>query len=335
MGRLLVRRLIFLVFVLWGVTLITFFLARVAPGDPARLIAGPHANADALANIRKIYGLDRPILVQYGKYMADLLHGNLGTSFVTRRAVSSDLNSFLPATLELSLYALVLGSVLGLVVGVIASMRRESAIDVASRFVAIAGLSIPAFWLAMLFQLLFYSRLGWLPFGGRLDTGAVPPPHLTGFFTIDSLLAGRLATFTDSARHLVLPVVTLALAEIGLMARIVRTSMLDVLGEDYIRTAQSKGLSRRRVLFRHALRNALLPAVTVLGLEFGLLAGGVFLVETIYAWPGVGRYAYDAIRASDYNATLGVTLVVAMMYVGLNLLVDVVYLYLDPRIRYT
>jgi peptide/nickel transport system permease protein len=335
MGRLLVRRLIFLVFVLWGVTLITFFLARVAPGDPARLIAGPHANADALANIRKIYGLDRPLLVQYGKYMADLSHGNLGTSFVTRRAVSSDLNSFLPATLELALYALVLGSALGLVVGVIASMRRESAIDVGSRFVAIAGLSIPAFWLAMLFQLLFYSRLGWLPFGGRLDTGAVPPPHLTGFFTIDSLLAGRIGTFTDAARHLVLPVVTLALAEIGLMARIVRTSMLDVLGEDYIRTAHSKGLSGRRVLFRHALRNALLPAVTVLGLEFGLLAGGVFLVETIYAWPGVGRYAYDAIRASDYNATLGVTLVVAMIYVGLNLVVDVVYLYLDPRIRYT
>lgn len=335
MGRLLVRRLIFLVFVVWGVTLVTFFLARVAPGDPARLIAGPHANAVALANIRHIYGLDRPLFVQYGKFMADLAHGNLGTSFVTRRSVAADLGAFLPATLELAFYSLLLGSVLGVVVGVVASMRRGSKVDVASRFAAIAGLSIPAFWLAMLFQLLFYSRLGWFPFGGRLDTGVAPPPHVTGLFTVDSLIAGRFGTFADAVRHLVLPVVTLALAEVGLMARIVRTSMLEVLGEEYIQTAHSKGLSRRRVLVRHALRNALLPAVTVLGLEFGLLAGGVFLVETIFAWPGVGRYAYDAIRASDYNATLGVTLVVALIYVGINLVVDVVYLYLDPRIRYT
>jgi peptide/nickel transport system permease protein len=335
MGRLLIRRLFFLVFVLWGVTLVTFFLARVAPGDPARLIAGPHANADALAHIRRIYGLDRPLLVQYGKFMADLAHGNLGTSFVTRRPVSSDLGSFLPATLELSFYALILGSLLGVVVGVIASMRRGSKVDVGARFAAIAGLSVPAFWLAMLFQLLFYSRLKWLPFGGRLDTGATAPPHITGLFTIDSLITGHFGLFAEAARHLVLPVVTLALAEVGLMARIVRTSMLEVLGEEYIQTAHSKGLTRRRVLVNHALRNALLPAVTVLGLEFGLLAGGVFLVETIFAWPGIGRYAYDAIRASDYNATLGVTLIVALIYVGINLFVDVVYLYLDPRIRYT
>lgn len=335
MGRLILRRLVFMIFVLWGVTLITFFLARVAPGDPARLIAGPRANAEALAHIRQIYGLDRPLPEQYVRYMGDLLHGDLGQSFVTRRPVLSDLATFVPATVELAVYALLIGSLLGVVVGCVAALRQGTATDTAARFLAIGGLSMPAFWLAMLFQLVFFSRLGWLPFGGRLDTGVPTPSHVTGLFTIDSLLGGEWSTFVDSVRHLVLPVATLALAEIGLMARIVRTSMLEVLGEDYIRTARAKGLPRSRVLLRHSLRNALLPAVTVVGLEFGLLAGGVFLVETIFAWPGVGRYAYDAIRASDYNATMGVTLVVAFLYVAVNLVVDLIYLALDPRIRYT
>jgi len=335
MSRLILRRLVFMVFVLWGVTLITFFLSRVAPGDPARLIAGPRANAVALEHVREIYGLNEPLVKQYVMYMGDLLHGDLGTSFVTRQPVRSDLASFFPATLELALFAMLVGSTVGLVLGVVAALKRGSPGDVGVRFVAIAGLSMPAFWLAMLFQLTFYSRLQWLPFGGRLATGVPPPPHVTGLYTVDSLLAGQWHTLADAFTHLILPVAVLALAEVGLMARIVRTSMLEVLGEDYIRTAQAKGLSRRRVLFRHTLRNALLPAVTVLALEFGLLAGGVFLVETIFAWPGIGRYAYDAIRASDYNATMGVTLMIAIVYVLLNLIVDVVYLYLDPRIRYT
>jgi peptide/nickel transport system permease protein len=253
---------------------------------------------------------------------------------VTRQPVVSDLASFFPATIELAFFALVIGSLLGLVVGVVAALRRGTIVDTGARFLAIGGLSMPAFWLAMLLQLIFFSRLGWFPFGGRLATGMAAPPHLTGLYTLDSLLTGRWSTFSDAVTHLVLPVATLALAEVGLMARIVRTSMLEVLGEDYVRTARAKGLSRSRILFRHALRNALLPAVTVVGLEFGLLAGGVFLVEAIFAWPGLGRYAYDAIRASDYNATMGVTLVVAILYVAVNLVVDLVYLALDPRIRY-
>jgi peptide/nickel transport system permease protein len=334
MTRLVLRRVVFGAFVLWGVTLITFFLSRVVPGDPARLIAGPHANAAALANIRELYGLDQPLHEQYRRYLGDLVRGDLGTSFVTRRPVTEDLRDFFPATLELALLALLVGALLGTMIGVMAAMRRGTAADFGGRLLATAGLSMPAFWLAMLFQLLFFSYLGWLPFGGRLDTGVPAPPRVTGLYTVDSLLAGRLDTFVDALEHLVLPVVTLALAELGLMARIVRTSMLEVLGEDYVRTAESKGLTPRRVLLRHALRNALLPAVTVLGLGVGLLASGVFLVETIFAWPGIGRYAYDAIRASDYNAILGVTLVVAVVYVVVNLVVDLVYLYLDPRIRY-
>jgi peptide/nickel transport system permease protein len=204
-----------------------------------------------------------------------------------------------------------------------------------SRFVAVAGLSMPAFWLAILLQLVIYSRLQLLPLGGRLDTGMVAPPQVTGLMTIDSLIAGQIPTFVASIRHLILPVVTLGLAEVGLMARVVRTSMLEVVGADYMRTAAAKGLTNRRITIRHGLRNALLPAVTILGLETALLAGGVFLVETIFAWPGVGQYAFNAIRASDYNAIMGVTVVGAVIYVVINLLVDIAYLYLDPRIRYT
>ena len=335
MGRLLVRRLLFMAFVLWGVTLITFFLARVAPADPARLIAGAHANSAAIANVRAIYGLDQPLPVQYVHYLTGLLHGDLGTSFATRRPVASDLLAYLPATVELSVYALVIGSTLGIVLGGVAALRVGSKTDGGSRFIAVLGLSMPAFWLAILLQLVFYSALKALPLAGRLDTGMLAPPHVTGFMTIDALLAGQWATFAAAVRHLILPVVTLSLAEIGLMARVVRTSMLEIMEADFMRTAAAKGASRRRVIVRHGLRNALLPAVTILGLEAALLAGGVFLVETIFAWPGVGRYAFDAILASDYNAIMGVTVTGAVIYVGINLVVDIAYLYLDPRIRYT
>jgi ABC-type dipeptide/oligopeptide/nickel transport system permease component len=334
-GRLLLRRLLFMAFVLWGVSLFTFFLARIAPADPARLIAGAHANAAAIANVRAIYGLDQPLPVQYVHYLGGLLRGDLGTSFMTRRPVASDLAAYLPATLELSVYALLVGSGIGLALGVVSALRVGRTTDKAARFVAVAGLSMPAFWLAILLQLVFYSALQALPLANRLDTGMPAPPQVTGFMTIDSLLAGQFTTFTAAVRHLILPVTTLALAEIGLMARVVRTSMLEVVGADFIRTAEAKGLSPRRVLVRHTLRNALLPAVTIVGLETALLAGGVFLVEEIFAWPGVGRYAFDAIRSSDYNAIMGFTVVGAVFYVAINLVVDIVYLYLDPRIRYT
>jgi peptide/nickel transport system permease protein len=334
-GRLLLRRLLFMAFVLWGVSLFTFFLSRVAPGDPARLIAGPHANAEAIANIKALYGLDKPIPVQYVNYVAGLLHGDFGTSFVTRRPVATDLLTFLPATFELTLFALLIGSLTGLGLGVLAALRVGTAVDKVARFVAVAGLSMPAFWLAILLQLVFYTGLKVLPLANRLDTGMAAPPQVTGFMTIDSILAGQLSTFAAAVRHLVLPVLTLALAEVGLMARVVRTSMLEVVGADYIRTAEAKGLRPRRVLVRHTLRNALLPAVTIVGLEAALLAGGVFLVEEIFAWPGVGRYAFDAIRSSDYNAIMGFTVVGAVFYVVINLVVDILYLALDPRIRYT
>jgi peptide/nickel transport system permease protein len=334
-GRLIVRRLVLAAFVVWGVTLVTFFLSRVVPGDPARLIAGPRADAAAIAHIRAIYGLDEPLMIQYRTYISDLAHGNLGISFMTRRTVSTDLRSDFPATLELTVFALVIGVVAAFVVAMVAARRRGSAVDTGAQLMAILGLSIPAFWLALLLRLVVGVRLGWLPLAGRLSPGAVPPPHLTGLYTVDSLLAGRLDTFTESLRHLILPSLALAFGVFGLMTRIIRASLVDVIAEDYVRTAQAKGLTRARILLRHLLRNAMLPAVTILGLEFGLLIGGVFVVEYIFAWPGIGAYAFNGFQASDYNAIMGVTLLVAVAYVLTNLAVDLVYLYLDPRIAYT
>jgi peptide/nickel transport system permease protein len=334
MGTVIARRLAFTVFVLWGVTLVTFFLSHVVPGNPARLMAGPQASPVEVAHISHLYGLDDPLVVQYGRYMRDLSQGNLGFSFVTRRNVRTDIATFLPATIELAGYALLVGFVLALVTGTAAAYRRGTGTDAAGRLTAIAGLSLPAFWLALLLQLLFHTQLGWLPLGGRLDPGMTPPPHITGLLTVDSLLTGQFHTFVNAVEHLVLPVTVLAAGVYGLMVRIVRTSVIDSLGEEYVRTAEAKGLSRWRVLHRHVLRNAMLPAVTVLGLEFGLLAAGVFVVESVFQWPGIGNYAFQAIEANDYNATMGATLVIAVLYVLINLIVDVAYLYLDPRIRY-
>jgi peptide/nickel transport system permease protein len=335
MGRLIARRLAFMVFVIWGVTLVTFFLSRVVPGDPAKLLAGPKASPAEVAHIRSIYGLDDPLLVQYQRYMGDLVHGNLGVSFVTRREVTTDVATFLPATLELAGYALLLGFAAALVVGTVAGYKRGTLLDAGGRLLAIGGLSVPAFWLALLLQQLLHTKLGWFPLGGRLDAGVAAPPKLTGILTLDSLFTLHLHAFVNALWHLGLPMLTLAAGVFGLMTRIVRTSLLEVIGEDYVRTAEAKGLSRWRVLRRHVLRNSFLPTVTVLGLEFGLLASGVFVVEAVFQWPGLGSYAFNAIQASDYNATLGATLVIAIAYVVTNLIVDVGYLYLDPRIRFT
>jgi peptide/nickel transport system permease protein len=331
--RLFGRRLVFSVFVLWGITLITFILSHVVPGNPALLMAGPHASAASIKNISRQFGLNLPLPVQYWHYLDGLIHGQLGFSFVAHRSVDSAIALYLPASVELGLFALVVGTVVGIVLGVMTAERRGSVRAVGGQLLSGIGLSMPTFWLALLLQLVFYYRLGWLPGGGRLFPGAAAPPTITHLYLIDSLLAGQWSTFVDAFEHLLLPGLSLAASIVGLTARVVRTSMLDVLTEDYLRTATAKGLRRYRILFRYSLRNAILPLVTIIGLEFAGLAGGVFLVENIYSWPGIGRFAILAIEGEDYNAIIGITFVIAVFYVVANFIVDNVYLFLDPRIR--
>ena len=332
--RLIVRRLIFLVFVLFGLSVITFGLSHVIPGDPARLMAGPRASRSAVEKLREKYGLNDPWLKQYVTYVGNITHGDFGMSFTTRRPVSQDLQRYLPATAELGLYAFILSTLIGVPLGVLSAVKRDKWPDHLARFISISGLALPVFWLAIMAQFVFFGRLGWLPDGGRLPIGVDPPRTITGLYTIDSLLTGNMPLFLLSLKHLLLPTIVLAYGSLAVITRMVRGGMLEVLNQDYIRTARAKGISQQGVVLGHALKNALLPTVTSIGLQIGLLLSGAFLVEIVFSWPGIGRYAVDAIQRLDYNATMATTLIIALVFVLLNLVVDIAYLFLDPRISY-
>ena len=334
MLNLLARRAVFLVGVLFGVTIITFMVSHVVPTDPARLLAGPHANQAQMLEIRHRYGLDRSIIAQYGTYLGNLLHGDLGTSLHTQRAVGDDLGQFLPATIELTLAAMLFAISLGGLLGVLAAATRNRWPDNLVALVSISGLAMPAFWLGLLSQWLFYDVLGWLPNGGRLDLGMTPPPQRTGLYTIDSLLAGRLDLFGNAAIHLILPAIVLGLGTLGVITRMIRGSLIEALGQDYARTARAKGLRRSRIILRHALRNSLMPTITVAGLQLGYLLSGAILVETVFTWPGIGLYTTQSILAADYTPIVGITLVIALLYVLVNTAVDIAYAAVDPRVRY-
>jgi peptide/nickel transport system permease protein len=333
--RLIVRRLIFLVFVLFGLSLVTFGLSHVIPGDPARLMAGPRAGKAAVEKIREKYGLNDPLPQQYFAYIKNLTQGDLGTSFTTRRPVVEDLKRFLPATIELGAVAFVLSTLVGIPLGIVSSVRRDRLPDHVARFISISGLALPVFWLAIMAQFIFFGRLGWLPDGARLPIGMDPPPMVTGLYTIDSVLAGDWGLFRLSLVHLIMPATVLAYGSLAIVTRMVRGGMLEVLNQDYIRTARAKGLAPNGVILGHAVKNAMLPTVTSLGLQIGLLLSGAFLVEIVFSWPGIGRYAVEAIQRLDYNATMATTLVIALIFVLMNLLVDILYLFLDPRISYS
>lgn len=333
--RLIVRRLFFLIFVLFGLSLITFSLSHIVPGDPARLMAGPRASKSAVEKLREKYGLNDPLPVQYLNYVKGLTRGDLGTSFTTRRPVLDDLRRYLPATIELGVIAFILSTLVGIPLGVISSVRRDQVPDHVARFISISGLALPVFWLAIMAQFIFFGHLGWFPDGARLPVGMDPPPTVTGFYTIDSLLAGDWERLRLSVLHLILPAMVLAYGSLAVITRMVRGGMLEVLNQDYIRTARAKGIAPNTVIFGHALKNALLPTVTSLGLQIGLLLSGAFLVEIVFSWPGIGRYAVEAIQRLDYNATMATTLVIAFIFVIMNLIVDILYLFLDPRISYS
>lgn len=332
--RLIVRRLIFLVFVLFGLSLITFGLSHIVPGDPARLMAGPRASRGAVDKIREKYGLNDPLPQQYVGYVGNLAQGDLGMSFTTRRPVLEDLKRYLPATLELGLVAFILSTAVGIPLGVISSVNRDKLPDHVARFISISGLALPVFWLAIMAQFVFFGRLGWLPDGARLPIGMEPPPAVTNLYTVDALIARDWELFRLSLTHLILPATVLAYGSLAVVTRMVRGGMLEVLNQDYIRTARAKGISANGVIFGHALKNAMLPTVTSIGLQVGLLLSGAFLVEIVFSWPGIGRYAVEAIQRLDYNATMAVTLVIALIFVLMNLVVDILYLFLDPRISY-
>jgi peptide/nickel transport system permease protein len=326
------RRAGFMVLVVFGVSLITFIVSHLIPGDPARLIAGEHASDAVVAAIRGRLGLDRPIYVQYLRYLGDLLHGDLGTSIRTGRPVLEDIAAFFPATLELVIAALLFAVAVGVPLGVASAVWRDRWIDQIARILAVLGISTPAFWLGLLVILLFYGKLGLLPAGGIADPLAASPPAVTGLYLADAAIALDGAALINGLRHLILPGLTLGFVHVGVVARQIRSAMLDQLAEDYVRTAKAGGLSKARVVLRHALPNAMIPSVTVLGLAFGDLLYGAVLTETVFAWPGMGSYVVASIQALDFPAVMGFTVVVSFAYVVVNLLVDLAYLALDPRI---
>ncbi len=334
-GQFVLRRLLGLLAVLAAISVATFVLARVVPKDPARLIAGPRANTQAVEALRERLGLNSSLPEQYARYMAGLLQGDLGWSFSTKRPVLQDIRTFLPATAELTIAALLISLLIGLPAGVLSAAWRNSPFDYIGRFLSTLGVSLPPFWVALVGQLVGYYVLSWLPVGGRLSQEIAPPPTLTGFYTVDSALAGRWATFADALWHLLLPAFVLSFGVIAVFLRIMRASMLEVLQQDYIRAARAKGLTHRAVVLRHAARNAMIPTLTILGLQVGLLMSGSFLIESILQWPGLGLYAANALLAADYNATMGVTLVLATIYTVANVVVDIAYGLADPHLRVT
>jgi len=334
MHRYILRRLIFLVFVIIGITALLFVIMYFLPGDPARAAAGPGAKPEQVERIRIRLGLDQPLHIQYLTYMQNLLRGDLGSSIRTRKPVIVELKTYLPASLELVLSAMLFAVLVAIPLGVLSALRPGRAADATSRLFAALGMGMPIFWVALMAQLIFYGKLDILPFGGRLSTGAVPPEHATGSYLIDSLLAGDLTLFKDAAVHLILPALVLALPEVAVISRLTRSSMLDVLTEDYVRTARAKGLRERRVIGVHALKNAFLAPLTLMGMQVGWLLAGSLLVESVFSWGGIGFLAYHAIYKRDFPVLMGVTIVMCIVFVLANLVVDILYGYLDPRISH-
>jgi peptide/nickel transport system permease protein len=331
-----IRRLLLSVLVVLGVCAITFVLARLVPSNPAVMWVGSHPTAEQIARAREELGLNQPLYVQFYIYMAHLFRGDFGISIRTHDQVWHDIATFLPASLELIFTGMLLAVVIGIPLGVISALKRDKPPDHATRLTSVIGVSIFTPWLGMMLQLMFFRWLRVLPVGERIDTQVWVMhsfPVITGFYTIDSLLAGDWIAFQSVMIHLILPAITLAAFPIGLITRMTRSTMVDILEEDYIRTAKSYGLSERVIAYKYALKNAIGPTITVLALTFAYSLVETFLIETVFNWSGLGRYAALSIISLDYPAIMGIAIVIAIIYVFLNLAVDIVQAYLDPRIR--
>ena len=349
MSRYILRRLFSVIPTLIGVTLVIFLFQRLIPGDPAVAMLGEHATAENVARIREQFGLDKPAFLdrdalaegdlsgffdsQYVRYFARLLQFDLGDSIHRRIPIAETLQERFPATVELAILAMGISLIIGIPIGILSAARRNSILDGTTMVDSLVGVSIPIFWLGIMEIMLFAVILKWLPSGSRLSSGVVIEP-ITNLLLLDSLLTGNWAGFTDALKHIIMPAISLATIPTAIITRMTRSSMLDVLQEDYIRTASAKGLAERVVLFRHALKNAFLPVITIIGIQVGTLLAGAVLTETIFSWPGIGKWVYDSILGRDYPIVQGVTLLIAIIFMLVNLLVDLSYVLLDPRITY-
>ena len=335
MGKFIARRLLLLVPILLGLTLLIFIFTRLLPGDPATTLLGERATPENIALVRESLGLDKPLHEQYLQYMGGLLQGDLGRSFITNRDVVDDFLQRFPATVELSLAALIFAIAAGIPLGMLTAKRRGTWVDSWGTVLSLIGISIPIFFLGLMLKWLFAIEFPILPDSGRINLVDYFIPRVTNFMTIDAILAGEWGGFMDALRHLVLPALALGTIPLAVIMRITRASVIDVLNEDYVRTAHAKGLRGNVVDGRHILRNALLPVVTVIGLQTGLLLGGAILTETIFSWGGVGRWVYDAVITRDYQIIQSGVLILALIFVLVNLLVDISYAFLNPRIRHS
>ena len=327
----IIRRILLLFPALLGISIIIFLMMHITPGDPAELLLGERATEPALEALREHLGLNEPLYVQYGMFLKRLLKGDLGETIWTRQKVWIEVKQRFPATIELSVAAMLISSVLGVILGIISATKQYSLFDYLSMLGALVGVSMPIFWLGLVLMLIFSLNLGWFPMSGRLSVGIDLDP-ITNFYILDALLTKNWPAFKDALWHLTLPAFTLSTIPMAIVARMTRSSMLEVLRQDYIKTARAKGLSPGIVVMKHALRNALIPVITVIGLMFGILMAGAILTETIFAWPGVGKWLYDAVLQRDYMVIQGGTLFVAAIFVIINLVVDILYAVINPKI---
>jgi peptide/nickel transport system permease protein len=333
MARYLLRRLALTIPILLGVSLLVFLMLHSAGGDPAQSILGARADPESIAKLRQELGLDRPLLVQYVAFLSGAVRGDFGRSYRSNTPVTTEIAARFPATIELAIAAMAIAVVTGVVFGTLAAVRRHSLLDYVSSTVVLLGVSIPTFWLGLILIIIFGLWMRWLPISGRVDPRLGADPSLP-FLTLASVLHGNWAVAKDALRHLILPALTLAAWPAAIVARMTRASLIESLGQDYVRTARGKGLPEQLIVVGHAARNALLPVLTVVGLEFGTLLGGAVVTETIFSWPGLGQLTVTAIGARDYQMVQGVVVLLGAVFVLLNLLVDVLYAVLDPRIRY-
>ncbi|MBW1993705.1 MAG: ABC transporter permease [Deltaproteobacteria bacterium] len=334
MKQYILKRFFFMALSLFGLMTITFIISRVAPGDPAALAAGPDASHDMVEVIRKEFGLDKPVIVQYFNYIKGLLQGDLGRSIRTRRLVIDDLIRFFPATSDLTVFSLFLAVILGVPSGVLCAVYRDRFPDHAARIFSVSGLAMPMFWLALMLQLVFALRFDVLPVGGRIDMLSELPPKITHLYLLDSIITGKWSIFWDALKHIMLPAVVLCFPALASIIRVNRADMIEVLNKDYIINARAQGISKFRIISQYALKNAMIPTMTMIGLRYGWMLGGTILVETVFDWPGIGLYAVQSAVSSDFQPIMGATLLIGLNFMVANLIVDLVYGVLDPRVRY-